>query len=90
MSITKAYIDSGHELLMVRKIDQLRGGNYFITTSINSYYMDFKSKKLYNDYPLIEKNEVTDKVELNYLSERISTYIDRMKEEVERLTNAFL
>jgi hypothetical protein len=85
--IMKEYLKNNHELFRVKLITKLRdGGTIFIQTTKNDFYADKDTKNLHNDYPLTIENQVKDQSVINYLFNRIDSYLNHCKEDLNRNT----
>lgn len=80
----KEYVVNGGKLFTITSIGTIRdGGTKIINTTKGDYYIHKDSKKFHSGYPLSEENLITDFLLIEYLIERIETYIKRCEEDVE-------
>lgn len=82
----KEYVINGGRLFTIKLIDTIRDGGTKIITCTNgdTFYIDKNSTSFHRDYPLCNKNMITDLLLKTYLLERIETYVKRCEEDVER------
>lgn len=84
----KEYLVNGGELFRITLIDTIRdGGTKVIKTTKDDYYIDKNSENFYSGYELTEKKLITDLLLIQYLTERIETYIKRCEADLERNKN---
>ena len=87
----KEYLVNGGKLFTVTSIDTIRdGGTKIIETTKEDYYINQYSKRFNYDYPPSKKNSITDFLLIEYLIDRIKTYIKRSEEDVERNKNLLI
>ena len=87
----KEYVVNGGKLFTITLIDTIRdGGTKIIKTTKDDYYIHKDSKKFHYDYTPNEENLITDFLLIEYLVERIETYIKRCEEDVERNKNLLI
>jgi len=87
----KEYVVNGGKLFTITLIDTIRdGGTKIIKTTKDDYYIHKDSKKFYSGYAPNEENLITDFLLIEYLIERIETYIKRCEEDVERNKNLLI
>jgi hypothetical protein len=81
----KQYVVKGGRLFIIKTIDTIRdGGTILVDTTGGKFYIHSDSKKIHSNYPLNNENLVSDILLIEYLKERIETYIKRCEEDVER------
>jgi hypothetical protein len=87
----KEYVVNGGKLFTITLIDTIRdGGTKIIKTTKDDYYINKDSKKFHSGYSPSEENLITDFLLIEYLTERIETYIKRCEEDVERNKNLLI
>ena len=87
----KEYVVNGGKLFTITSIGTIRdGGTKIITTTKGDYYIHKDSKKFHSSYSPSEENLITDFLLIEYLTERIETYIKRCEEDVERNKNLLI
>ena len=80
----KEYVVNGGKLFTITSIGTIRdGGTKIINTTKDDYYINKDSKKFHSGYSPSEENLITDFLLIEYLTERIETYIKRCEEDVE-------
>jgi len=86
-NLIEQYVAQGGRLFTVERIDTIRDGGTKIIRCTNSdtFYIDKDLKNFYVGYP--GENPITDKLLLNFLLNRIETYVIRQGEEHERNVN---
>jgi hypothetical protein len=87
----KEYVVNGGKLFTITLIDTIRdGGTKIIKTTKDDYYIHKDSKKFHSGYTPSDENLITDFLLIEYLVERIETYIKRCEEDVERNKNLLI
>jgi len=87
----KEYVVNGGKLFTITSIGTIRdGGTKIINTTKDDYYIHKDSKKFHSDYAPSEENLITDFLLIEYLIERIETYIKRCEENIERDKNLLI
>ena len=82
---TIEYFQKGNRFFIVLSIDTIRdGGSKVIKTSKGNYYIDIKKENFYSNYPLIKKNMITDPLVIEYIIERMDSYIKKEEENIKR------
>ena len=81
----KEYLNLGGKLFIVTNLQTIRdGGTIEINTTDITYYMSNDSKYFYTIYPLNESNLVTNKLEINFLISRISEYLIKQYDSLDK------
>jgi len=81
----KEYIVKGGTPFIIKTIDTIRdGGTKVLETTVGKFYIHKYSKKFHFGYTPSEENLITDLLTIEYLIERIETYIKRSEEDIER------
>ena len=87
----KEYVVNGGKLFIIKVIDSIRdGGTKIIKTTKDDYYIHKDSKKFHSGYSPSEENLITDFLLIEYLTERIETYIKKCEEDVIRNKNLLI
>lgn len=81
----KEYLNSGGVLFTIKSIDTIRdGGTIAIETSNRNFYIHKDTKKFHTSYYPTDVNRITDPLLIEYLIERIDTYIKRSEDDIKR------
>ena len=82
--LIKEYVKNGGRLFTINNIGTYRDGGTKIIDCNNSYtfYIDKNVKSFHLSYPTISENEITDKLLINYLIDRINSYVNKCEDQV--------
>lgn len=87
----KEYVVNGGKIFTIKTIDTIRdGGTKVLDTTGGKFYIHKDSKKFHSGYSTSEENLITDFLLIEYLIERIETYIKRCEEDVEHNKNLLI
>jgi hypothetical protein len=87
----KEYVVNGGKLFTIKTIDTIRdGGTKVLDTTGGKFYINKDSKKFHSGYSPSDENLITDFLLVEYLIERIETYIKRCDEDLERNKNLLI
>lgn len=80
------YVKEGGVLFNVNFIDTIRdGGTKIIKTNKDfDFYVHMRNDTLHTSYPPTEENMIKDKTKINYILNRVHTYIERTDERLTR------
>jgi hypothetical protein len=81
----KQYVINGGELFNVEMIETIRdGGTKVIKTNRNSeFYIHMMNSSIHSSYPPTKENEVNDDNLIEYLLDRVHSYIERCSEQLD-------
>jgi hypothetical protein len=79
----KEYVVNGGKLFTIKTIDTIRdGGTKVLDTTGGKFYINKDSKKFHSGYSPSDENLITDFLLIEYLIERIESYIKRSEDEL--------
>jgi hypothetical protein len=79
----KEYVVNGGKLFTIKTIDTIRdGGTKVLDTTGGIFYINKDSKKFHSGYSPSNENLITDFLLIEYLIERIESYIKRSEDEL--------
>jgi hypothetical protein len=79
----KEYVVNGGKLFTIKTIDTIRdGGTKVLDTTGGRFYINKDSKKFHSGYSPSDENLITDFLLIEYLIERIESYIKRSEDEL--------
>lgn len=79
------YLLNGGKLFNINAIDTIRdGGTKVLETSIGKFFINKDTKNFHSGYSPSNENLITDFLLIEYLIEKIQTYIKRCEDDVER------
>jgi hypothetical protein len=83
LSKMKEYVVNGGKLFTIKTIDTIRdGGTKVLDTTGGKFYINKDSKKFHSGYSPSDENLITDFLLIEYLIERIESYIKRSEDEL--------
>ncbi len=87
--LIKKYVIKGGKFFSVTFIDTIRDGGTKIIKCSNEiyYYINKYSNKFHFAYPTSDKNLINDNLLINYIIDRMTTYIKRLEEDLQRNKN---
>jgi len=79
----KEYVVNDGKLFTIKTIDTIRdGGTKVLDTTGGKFYIHKDSKKFHSGYSPSDENLITDFLLIEYLIERIESYIKRSEDEL--------
>lgn len=83
----KEYLNNGGTLFNIHSIDYFRDGGtkaLNITGNSKTFYIHKDDKTLHSAYPPSNENKIYDILEIEYIKDRLQTYIEQQLDEYKR------